>query len=865
MKGETVLEWSDYLKSMISEESVLDNLQLTIIGETEPTCVPPIIKASILMLDRITSVQGKYNIFVFPERIQSVFIFAIMKSMYNIAKGEIERDYNPESFVKGEKLKFKNCVIAFNRIDIQNGTPYLWIDTADCTVGAPIEIVPFLQRTNTKRHLSKDREFSKAKKETKEQGLLMTSSEWLLASLSDYRTHISGSVFFVSSVINTQNQMRGCLINDKPLSDLILLGHANPDGEIKNLGVGQLTGNPAIVLASDLYSVINAHNNGASIQSVIVDISNPNMVSTQLNAIDELMRLNFPMIFVTNTVNSFDLQFLLDRGFNLWRWNEESITTELYGASSYILDKKVSHCANRKVEYMTVDGVEISEALKRLYMHRGEVQEQSPEMNNLFGKLFTLTFSALRNLVPTTKTLQEQMQLQLDECERCLTGERAFISPDTYSDYLQVINNLRIVYNASFRFAKIEELEKRFTNSHFQNVCVVIPERTNKLSCQEYWRGICLLHELSMNISIMFPSEYHIASNYEFDATIVAGWLSSNIMRNILHSYNTRNYIVLLYDYERRWKSLHISTWNRILSNESTKKIIRKSFSAAAEISVTRFKENTSIDNTAPQRDELAEIEFILRDNKYRKFVAHGDQQFAGEVIEAIPVNFVGGYLAFFKTSHKIVTATDIIVNDGDQIAMIVPADLKVGDFVVVREANRDVIRDIADAMLTNSSKSSCREISGKWKEALVVESLFSSNEDIYQKLKAAGCSKDFPTVRRWMTDEDVIAPQQKEDIIHIAKVTEDAVLMEIADQVFEAARTVRAAHMQAGKYLSSQLKSTMASELQSFGEIDPFNIWEPVSLTLENIGLVRILKVIDIGNPVLIDAGNANRLIEEM
>lgn len=859
------MEWREYLKNVLNDASVLDDLQMTVTGEPEPSCVPPIIKASIQLLNRIVLNQGKYNIIVFPERSQLVFLFTLMKAIYNIAVGEIGKAYDPKSFVKGEKLKFKNCVVAFNCIDITNDTPYLWFDTADCKVGAPIEIVPLLQRTNTNRPLSKYQEFAKAKKEEAiEQELLMKPSERLLATLADYRTHISCSVFWVSSIKNAQDQMKECLLNGQHLSDLMLLGHVNPDGAVRNLSAGQLAGNPAIVLAADLYSIINAKNNGASIQSIIVDISNPNIISAQLNAIDDLMRTDTPMTFVTDTVNSFDLELLTDRGFNLWRWDEDSITEELYGKTSYLSDMKIDHCANRKIEYLNIGSIEISDSLKRLNAHRIEVKEQSPGINDLFGKLFNLTFSALRNLVPLTVVFREQMLSVLSECERSLSEERAFISPETYSDYSQIICNLKRVFGVSFSFGKIKALEEQLVDSLFLNICIVVPERTDKISCQNYWQDICISHSPLKNVFVMYPSEYYLASNLRFDTTIVAGWLNANIMRRILYSYNSGTYVVLLYDYERYWKDSHTKTWNRILSNESTKGLIRKSLSASVEIPVTQLK-TSALSGVVPEPDELEEIELTLRENKYRQYVAQGGQLSADEVVEAIPVNFVGEYLAFFKTSHKIITATNIIVNDGEQIETILPIDLKVGDFVVVREADRDIIKDIAKVILDNSDKSSCLELAGKWKQSLEVESLFTSVEGIYQKLKTAGCSKDFPVVRRWMTDEDVIAPLHKEDLICIAKATDDQVLTEMADQVYEAARTVRTAHTQAGKYLSSRLKSTIASELLSFGGIDPFNIWDPVSLNLENIGLVRILKVIDIGDSVLVDARNTNHLIEEM
>jgi hypothetical protein len=45
---------------------------------------------------------------------------------------------------------------------------------------------------------------------------------------------------------------------------------------------------------------------------------------------------------------------------------------------------------------------------------------------------------------------------------------------------------------------------------------------------------------------------------------------------------------------------------------------------------------------------------------------------------------------------------------------------------------------------------------------------------------------------------------------------------------------------------------------------MDTFNIWDPITLQLEDIGNVKILKVIDIGTMVSIENGNTNRLLTE-
>ena len=45
---------------------------------------------------------------------------------------------------------------------------------------------------------------------------------------------------------------------------------------------------------------------------------------------------------------------------------------------------------------------------------------------------------------------------------------------------------------------------------------------------------------------------------------------------------------------------------------------------------------------------------------------------------------------------------------------------------------------------------------------------------------------------------------------------------------------------------------------------IDAFNVWDPITLQLEEIGQVRILKVIDVSKKITIDIGNTNRLLME-
>lgn len=84
-----MLEWHDFVEQLLSEESSFDGISLSFDGTAHSVGVPPIIKASVLMLDKMITHQGKFNILVFPERIQSIFIFTLIKLLHNIAEGKL--------------------------------------------------------------------------------------------------------------------------------------------------------------------------------------------------------------------------------------------------------------------------------------------------------------------------------------------------------------------------------------------------------------------------------------------------------------------------------------------------------------------------------------------------------------------------------------------------------------------------------------------------------------------------------------------------------------------------------------------------------------------------------------------------------
>lgn len=861
-----MIAWDDYLEKLMSEPDEMDGITLSFDRGNSNISVPAIIKVSVLMLDKMVQNQGKRHVLVFPEREQTALIFSLIRAIHNIETGKIEKRYSVEDFNPGDKLKLGNAVVEFLGVSEMNSKRYINIHMADIDKhSVPIATAPIFQKTDTKRPLSGWKKFCEERKTLEKNNQFLSESGSYLNRLVQYKTHMSASIYYVSTVKGVKEQLADIRFCNEELSHYILLGQTNYEGEITNLGTGQMAGIPAVVFSSDLYAVSAAIENGNPIQSLIVDISNMNQILTQLDILDDILAKSVPVIFVTDTANSLNLGELSSRKFNVWRWNKGSITKDLYSARKTDIEIAIEHCAKQNIHYVKIHGNEISESARILAGYRRKTQEQSVQIMDMYGKLSNISFGILRETVPISDMEIQTTYHILSECQDLLNHEKNYISSEEYVDYCKVIDNYRRIFSYGYTLNKQKALSDTIKENKGKRICLVISENGNKGKTETYWEKE--IKDQNTKLEVLYPSEYYAASNVKYDVTIIVGWLRRAIMRKVIFSYHTTSYIVLLYDYENRWKNHDAQNWKIALKISDNNTIIEKSF-GSADIALSSMKYISEKDEIVPTEeiaieDEQEEIDTILRENKFRRYVKSG-QKSGNEIVDAVPVNFVGGYIAFYQMGHEVVSATNIIMQESEKIDTVTPDKLRNGDFIIVRETDKDIIREMADLILKNNGKSASRELARKWKEVIEIELLFTTPKQFYENLVAAGFSKGYPTVKRWIENDNVIAPGQIEDLEYIAKVTQNQVLSELMEEIFEAATIVRAAHIQAGRMLSDMLKVKLEKELKRYGKIDPFNFWEPIEINVDDIGTAKILKIIDVGSTVQVDSSDTNRLIEE-
>jgi len=209
-----LIEWNEYINQLLSSDTDFDNITISLDEGACSTEVPPIIKASIVMLDKMIEHQGPLNLIVFPEKMQSAIIFTLMKLLHNISSGKIKSSYNPTDFKVGEKLKVGNAVVEYLGIEVRDGNRCLLIKMADIDkCSAPIDVLPIFQRVETKRRLSKYAQYVTAKKAALAAMHGDTKGSEKIAYVSEMKTHMNSSIFTMTSVAAIKEQLSSCMID----------------------------------------------------------------------------------------------------------------------------------------------------------------------------------------------------------------------------------------------------------------------------------------------------------------------------------------------------------------------------------------------------------------------------------------------------------------------------------------------------------------------------------------------------------------------------------------------------------------------------------------------------------------------------
>ena len=309
------MEWCEYVNEILSVNTELDDIVIK--TNHNKVMISPIIKASIMMLDNIYQTGNCNTAIVFPEIRELSKEYILADVIHSISSGKIEATYDPRTFEKGQKLRYLDCIVTFDGCDANEHNGVLkgriWITFAGkdgMRLGIPMHLAPYFQKVESKKLSTYDNFYKKYSEHKARQEAEVAEKADLLSKLSNYKTHLNETIILVTEIKRAREFFTSTTLGGKKLTELFYIAHINGDGHISNISPGQMAGNPAIALATDLYAVINALKN-VSIKRIVFDASTPGSIDRQIDAFDTINRSGTPIVCISDVINSFDNNLLI--------------------------------------------------------------------------------------------------------------------------------------------------------------------------------------------------------------------------------------------------------------------------------------------------------------------------------------------------------------------------------------------------------------------------------------------------------------------------------------------------------------------------------------------------------------------------
>jgi hypothetical protein len=211
---------------------------------------------------------------------------------------------------------------------------------------------------------------------------------------------------------------------------------------------------------------------------------------------------------------------------------------------------------------------------------------------------------------------------------------------------------------------------------------------------------------------------------------------------------------------------------------------------------------------------DLPEERFLLR----RKSASHaGETADSEEPCEAYYVDFAGPTFAYITEGHELPIVNSFISGSRAAASAVYQRsieELKVGDFVLFRESgDSDIIRYIAEDGLGAKEYALLRTKATRWRTAL--GNIGRDPKLVWKTLKEAGLSRQLLTVRNWLTDQQMIAPKNFEDVRLMATAACDEELAAELSEVQAASEQIKSQHIRAGFRLTEMLRDALPKDIK--------------------------------------------------
>lgn len=810
-----------------------------------------------------------------PEKSDAALWITLLAAFQSMKHG-IDSIYAPgEEFRKGQKLRIYDAIVCYvgtikDTDDVQKIGVYYDGDTHWMP---ETKFKSLFQRVNTNRNPSSHAAVKAAMRSAREyvannDSMPLSAIERILG----FRTYNNMALFSDSVGILTQSVLLDRFLEQyevygEKLDRLLLVASANEQGEPTIRQSGQYDCTAQLIQAYDMYNMRRyVRKHGSGMNGIIVD--GMDMFVRSMSEIDTFLHeTDMPLVVVCSDADVEQMHYLTERGFAIWQWHKKALSESgcangnIFASAFERLDRRICNATNITQEAVVCRNPYLEEMYRSARSIEKKIRFDYPQFEPLYSEVMQTLVYVNRMAWLPTKEWYNGITAKVAGWRDGLARSALFLPDDMTDVFTTVFDRLESLTTKDFEkeAGKYHELRNLLKNVS-GNTLIVVPKRSMMDFQPEVIAGSGTSIFVRSFDDLSNPGD---ASTYS--TMIVTGWFRRNIMTYLLNSGIAPRIILLTYPWERQWFGQAMEKW-RNTARSYTEQIDFGFLNTEN----TRGMDFPSFQYEHPREREIAtgieeDDETIHRSTLIRK-ANEKNQGRQMEVLSATMLLLADGWFMLATRDKTFLYVTPFIVG-GRRSTETIPyrklQELKAGDWVLIPETDKDILRNVVDRKLEREGRGGLRDIAGLWRGTIarLFQECWFSYSKLHNLLQRYGCKVTEQTVHGWV-ENDMIGPNERENIEIIALASGDDVLSARMDEVWNAICELRQMHMQAAGEMIEQLRREVARYMHAGLHSSASSI---ITLDISDFGIVHLMQIDEIDrNPIMTDARRVNKLYTE-
>ncbi len=876
---------SQVLDNYLDKYPIYKSINFSIDSKSTPEKLPPLFVITQHIIDTFISNGSKRIAIVLPDNECNILPLIIAKYFSNVQHQEDYAGNVLEEIEIGQHLRLGKAVVEFGgiiadekekrAIGIKRDGKYIRFITGKknkMTRYCPINGVHHLFE-KTDAALSSDKVWIDAQEEAEKK---LKSANSIIAALKVKRTVLRKTIALLSPKNDFRDIAASIRINGLDFEEVLSFGEIDLDSDsnFRLYNKGRLDCLPSIAITSkieEIYYLLKDKSIKEKIFAIFSTIDKFDEIINNPDTFKRILKHNIPFVTFVPESGFESCTLLTDFGFDIWHWKPSTMKSEAllvaerecFGQQSKCLFSKFNQKINRAAlsEFSIEKSNDLS--LRKLIRLISVLSQQAYHLDDILHQFVRLVWSFQNKLTWLICPIRDRVRTELEEeflkILQLWEGQKKYYTGQAIEKTVEEILSCFLRFMENEKPSKALKLEKFLSrvSDKRKSIVVLVPNKYRFFS-----ETVAFIKSIQVDCQVQLKtlSDFYSQQNKKFASVdyLVVSWFDKDEYINIKQTYCYENLTLVLYDYENKWRERYVKRVDECLPHETIKKIADTIGLDQADIDDKPLDRVFSTDS-----EEFKDISDYNISNAIIRstFGDAGITQDSADAVECIPIILSDDKIAYFYPSHDVFDVTALSRGDADRPFKKEALKLRKGDRILIRQSDKDIIREKADSLMVQAGEYDLRERTETWSALLKAYARGKSIMDVCRSLNEAGGECTVQQVRYWLYGETII-PRSKDILIAIGIVASSIDRLKklcdrylgLIDSIYDAGRIIQGYHQKAGRWLSGELKNR-AQEIKKIAN-NGYSCGE-----LIGIGEIQIYTVEDVLDKEIIASKKINRI----